>query len=449
MRSLWILLLIGCGGARTPAATTTADVVDGIVAQVMAEAHVPGMAVAIVKDGVVRKARGYGAASLEWPSPVTTKTRFQIASSTKVLTGTLLMMLVEDRTLDLDRPVASYLPDAPPAWSEMTLRQLAAHAGGVADYLDSRVVAVRDAYEAVKTRPLRFPPGSRVQYGTGDFIVLVHVIETITKRSFEQLLEARIFQPLGFTCTSFEHETEDGQVRVSDVVRERATVYRRVGAAQRAARFLYPAYTYASGGAVMCLDDLVKWSVAMDRHALVSAAGEGAMAAAFHDGGFGVVFARGMLRGHAWYGHSGGPALADVLVVPGARLAVIVLTNQQKLVPNLAARIASEWLPPPVMIPIADPSPALTSALRAVAERVQRGTLADEALLAKPAELVPTLREWGPIQFAAIPPLDGFTLVAAEPTRRRYHATYGRVTGTWTFVFDATGKVVDLDFAIE
>jgi hypothetical protein len=173
------------------------------------------------------------------------------------------------------------------------------------------------------------------------------------------------------------------------------------------------------------------------------------MAAAFHDSGFGVVFARGMLRGHAWYGHSGGPALADVLLVPGARLAVIVLTNQQKLVPNLAARIASEWLPPAVTIPIADPTPALTIALRAVAECMQHGAPADEALFAKPAELVPVIREWGPIQFAAIPPLDGFTLVAAEATRRRYHATYGRVTGTWTFVLDATGKIVDLDFAVE
>lgn len=449
-----LLTLAACaGGASRPPPATPAPPhpIDDIAATLLTRAHVPGLAVAVVQRGEVIHARGYGQAQLEWPSPVTARTPFQIASATKVFTGTLLMQLVESGAIELDARVRTYLPDLPAAWSELTVRQLAAHAGGFTDHLDSRVTAVAPAYAAVITLPQAYAPGTEVRYGTGDFVVLAQLLETVTQQTFEQLFDARIAAPLGFTCTRLEHEREDGQARVSDIIPGRAAVYRWADRQQRTARFHYPAYTYASGGAVSCLDDLVRWAIAMDRHTLISAASERALATMFRtptgDGGFGVVFALGTLRGHPTYGHSGGPALADILVVPAARLAVIVLTNQQTLVANLAERIAGEYLQVPAPPPaVADAAPALTTALRSLAEQTRTGTVASPAL---DPDLVTALNRFGPLQLATVPGLTAFTFVGATPTKRSYYATYGAIPVRWTFTLDADQRVVDLDATFE
>jgi CubicO group peptidase (beta-lactamase class C family) len=77
---------------------------DATIAQVMSRMHVPGMALVVVRDGKVVKQSAYGVASLELGVPVTAATRFQIASATKVLTGTLVMQLVQDKTIALEAP---------------------------------------------------------------------------------------------------------------------------------------------------------------------------------------------------------------------------------------------------------------------------------------------------------------------------------------------------------
>ena len=459
----WPLCLAVCaacaGGPRATEDRAARDPIDGVIEPVMAKLHVPGMGVAIVQGGAVEKLRGYGVASLEWPTPVDATTRFQIASSTKVFTGTLVMLLVQDGKLALDRSVSAYLPDAPAAWQGMTVRQLAAHAGGLPDDVDPALASVADAYAALKGKPLRFPPGTQSRYGTGDFIVLAHAIETVTGQRFDELLRARIFAPLGFTCTSFDHASQEGPVRTADVIGNRATVYRWKGDRQRSARYLYPEYTYASGGLFSCLADLARWAAAMDRHTLLTAESERAMAAGFRigeqDTGFGVVFSVGELRGRRWFGHSGGPALADVLRLPDEQLTVIVLANQQRLYPNLAARIASELLPPAAPPPAgADADPAGSARLRQVAEQMQTGALDDAAFTsALRAEVVPMLREWGPLQLASLPALDRFVLASERRSDRgrvrTYRAGYGKTNGRWTFTLDDQGRIADLDFAID
>ena len=109
---------------------------DATIARVMSRMHVPGMALVVVRDGKVVKQSAYGVASLELGVPVTAATRFQIASATKVLTGTLVMQLVQDGTIALEAPVRQYLPDAPPPWESSPNNRLAAHPSRVTGLAD-------------------------------------------------------------------------------------------------------------------------------------------------------------------------------------------------------------------------------------------------------------------------------------------------------------------------
>src|SRR6476619_5522477 len=96
---------------------------------------VPGLSVAIVKDGKVVLAKGYGIRRMGDPTPVDARTRFGIASNTKLFTATALALLVEEGKIEWDKPVTSYLPDFamsdPYVTHEMTVRDLLVHRSGL------------------------------------------------------------------------------------------------------------------------------------------------------------------------------------------------------------------------------------------------------------------------------------------------------------------------------
>lgn len=445
---LHLLLLLGI--TTGIAAPLHADPIDALIDTTMARLHVPGLAVAVVRDGVVVRTRSAGLANLEWQQPVTGQTRFQTASATKVFTGTLLMRLVQDGVVALADPVSKHLPDAPAAWAGLTIAHLAAHTSGFAPYFDAAQTSVAGAYAAIRDKPLAAPVGTVARYGTADYDVLSHLLEKVTGTPIGELLRTRVFAPLGFTCTTFEDAEDRGTARLAQVIPQRATTYRFDAGAQRVSWFRYPAYTYASGGAFSCLDDLTKWAVAMDRGTLLTPASERIAArparlASGREVGFGVVFATRTLRGRASYGHSGGPALADVVRIPADKLTVIVLANQVQLAPTLAPLIAGLVLPAAPAPTTRDAQPARTTRDRTFAADFLRGVV-DPAQLAAPL-VADELRDHARVLAAAWPGIDRWQLIADEPrTRiRRYRAQLGALTLRWTLQRDAAGKLIDLE----
>lgn len=389
---------------RTNADDSANERADATMARVMSRMHVPGMALVVVRDGKVVKQSAYGLASLELDVPVTDSTRFQIASATKVLTGTVVMQLVQEQAISLEAPVRQYLPDVPPTWDSITIAQLAAHASGIPDLPDPGNT-IDEAVSALAKRPLAFAPGAKAQYGLSDIFVLTRVIEKVTGKRYEELLQAR----LGLQCTGFEHPQEDGPTRRADVIPGRTGVYRWEGDHQRTAEFYYGAPANSSGGAFACIGDLARWAVAMDEGKLLSPASEQLAATPFRlaDGGaapWGVVFTTGTVRGYRTYGHPGGPALGDILRVPDQKLTVVVLSNQKGMYPNTASVIAQLYLPKRTLPEPIREAPELRTKLEGVA----------------------------PSLVAALPPLDRIELVGAN----RYRATYGDIVVGWKVAAD-------------
>jgi CubicO group peptidase (beta-lactamase class C family) len=230
--------------------------------------------------------------------------------------------------------------------------------------------------------------------------VLTRVIETVTGKHYEELLQAR----LKLQCTGFDHVGDDGPTRRADVIPGRVGVYRWEGDHQRTAEYFYPAWAYPSGGAFACVGDLAGWAIAMDEGKLLSPASEQLAATQFRlaDGRpceFGVVFTAGTVRGHRAYGHPGGPALADIVRLPDDKLTVVVLSNQKVLFPNIASVIAQLYLP----------KAELPIAIREAPEFREQLERAD------------------PSQVAALPPLGRIELVGMN----RYRATYGDIVMGW------------------
>jgi len=111
--------------------------------------HIPGLSLAVVRNGQIVKSRGYGVANLELYSPATPQTAYEIGSMTKQFTATAIMMLAEEQKLGLDDSITKYFPEAPVSWRPITIRHLLSHTSGIQNH-----VAVPGYLGAFKTNLL-------------------------------------------------------------------------------------------------------------------------------------------------------------------------------------------------------------------------------------------------------------------------------------------------------
>jgi CubicO group peptidase (beta-lactamase class C family) len=163
---------------------------------------VPGASVALLRNGRVTTASA-GVLNLDTGVKTTPESVFQIGSISKVFTATLIMQLVDEGRIDLDQPLSEYLRDfrtLDPASRTVTIRQLLCHTSGIEGDLfvdsgrgDEATARLQDMGRLL---PSSFAPGERLSYCNFGFAMLGRVLEVSTGKSFDSLLQKRIFEPL-------------------------------------------------------------------------------------------------------------------------------------------------------------------------------------------------------------------------------------------------------------
>ena len=123
------------------------DEVDAYIRTEMGKRKIPGVALAIVKDGRVINRQVYGKASIELNVPVKPTTVFLLASVTKVFTSAAILSLVEEGRLSLDDSITKLLPDLPRLWAPVTVRHCLSHTSGLPDSLDENFIAIGHSQE--------------------------------------------------------------------------------------------------------------------------------------------------------------------------------------------------------------------------------------------------------------------------------------------------------------
>jgi D-alanyl-D-alanine carboxypeptidase len=441
-----------------------ADAIDDYLRRQMQKNHIPGLSLAVVREGKIVKIKGYGMANLEWEQPATPDTAFQIASSTKPFTGTALMLLVEDGKLSLEDKISKYLPDAPAAWQNITIRQLAVHSSGITNNVPAnRNANIEEFVKAAYPLPLEYEPGSKSAYGLTDFIVLTHIIEKVSGQTLPNFLGNRIFKPLGMSGTQFEFGSENGQIRAANVIKKRAMVYRWENNSQRIYWYLYPERTYSAGGLFSTAADIAKFAVAFDEGKLLSNKNLEQMwsrdkLANGSLNGFGVGWIVDTYGGRKTVGHTGGPALGDILRFPEEKLTVIVLSNGHRVYPYLARGVADFYLPPPPppkeVKGIADDDAELTAIVKKVLSDGAQDKL-DAALFTTEAQkdFVPGYRNFGLPFFLSLEPPESLVLLEHRKTEsgivRRYRSIHGKKVVNWEFRFSKDKKLVSFESKAE
>ena len=311
----------------------------------------PGAVVAVMRGGTIEICKGYGLASIELGVPITPRTRFRIASVSKQFTVTAALMLAAEGKLKLGDPPHKYLKELKPL--PVTIDQMMRNSSGLPDFLEllrlgghgldkpARALDLLDA--AARNGHLNFKPGSRFLYSNTNFLLLGHIIERLTGKTLGEVMEERIFKPLGMTDTMLAAD-------VATVIPNLATGY--LGDDSQGFRRAAHAYPQGGeGGLTSTVEDLLTWSRHFDDPTLGKTIPTELAAVTPLTGGHVNRYRRGVaigeLRGLDTIGHGGlWPGYrTELLRLPKVGLTVVVIANLASINPwRLAHAIAAHAL---------------------------------------------------------------------------------------------------------
>lgn len=357
-------------------ALASADQIDRDVEERLKRDNVPGASIAVVRNGKVIKARGYGLADVENNVPATEHTVYQWASVTKQFTAGAVLLLSEDGKLDLAAPVSRYYTNAPSSWSNVTVRHLIHHTAGMKSYTGIKdfFKTVRKDYrheeliDLVRAMPLEFTPGERWSYNNTAYYVLGLIIENVSGQSYNDFLAERIFKPAGMTTARLNEQFE--------IIANRATGYGGSSNKLLRAEFVSPTQPYSAGALIGTVFDLARWDAALYGNRIFSDAAKEEMwkPARLNNGEetpYGFGWSVDPVRGRKCVSHSGGihGFSTHIARFVDDKLTVIVLMNSGRSdAQRLARTIAGHYLPGVTLAsmkpPKKDPDPELTARLK-------------------------------------------------------------------------------------
>jgi CubicO group peptidase (beta-lactamase class C family) len=257
-------LLLVASDAR---AQTQTAAIDSFVTAEMQRQRIPGVGIAVIRNGSVVLAKGYGYANLEHMVPASDVTIFQSGSLGKMFTAAGVMLLVEDGKLALSDPITKFFPDAPAAWRPITVRHLLTHTSGIPDYTTDAFDYRKDYTEDELAKfayaeTLEFPAGSRWNYSNTGYALLGFIIRRASGRFYGDLLQERVFKPLGMTQTRVISE--------ADIVPHRSDGYVLVRGEIKNQEWVAPQLnTTADGALYFSIRDLIEWEMAVRRRTLL------------------------------------------------------------------------------------------------------------------------------------------------------------------------------------
>ncbi len=379
---------------------------DQWVARSMKEFDVPGIAVAIVKDGKVVVAKGYGVRKLGDPKPVNEHTLFGIASNSKAFTTAALAMLVDEGKLAWDDPVTKYLPQFhlydPYVTRELTVRDLVSHRSGLGlgagDLLFWPDTDVTRDQVVTATRYIRPASSLRSKYAYNNlmFVVAGQLIPAVTGKSWDDFVRERIFKPLDMSTTTI---TSIGFKPGDNVAVPHSRGWRLEGELTPIAMTRDNTWA-AAAGIKSNVADLSKWLIAQLDHGKlpdgrrlwsekqseemwspatiipVSEPPAPLQSTKANFAAYGLGWSLRDYRGHKVISHGGALTgmVSTVLMVPDQKPGIVILTNQEEsgAFSSLAYHILDSYLQLPPTDWIAAYRQVREDTLKKAADKEQR-----------------------------------------------------------------------------
>ena len=358
--------------------------IDELVKREMDRQRIPGVAVAVVKQGQPIVARGYGFANIEHRVPATDSTIFQSGSLGKMFTSAAVMLMVEDGKLSLSDSITKFFPDAPATWNAITVRHLLTHTSGIPDYTTDAFDYRKDYSEDELAKfayaeKLEFPAGSRWNYSNTGYALLGFIVRRVSGKFYGDVLADRVFRPLGMVTTRVITE--------ADIVPNRSAGYQLVRGEIKNQSWVSPVLnTTADGSLYFSIKDLIAWDKAVRTRALLKPSSWDLILSAVrlnsgktypYGFGWGIAERNGQpmhAHGGSWQGFR--TYLTRFL---GDDITIIVLSNLGPSSPNRIADSIAILMNPKLALapraPIEDKEPKITARLHQILDLTRDGKL--------------------------------------------------------------------------
>ncbi len=290
--------------------------IDHIVRYVMGDHHIAGLSLAIVRDGRVIYARGYGFADRRRTIRTQTGTIFAVASLEKPFVAALVLRLAERGKLSLDDTLGKYVPWYANA-RDVTIRDLLANESGIPDYAQlpgfergaRNPVSPEDLVRRVSSLPLDFRPGTRWRYSNTDYVLLGMIVQDVTHVPLAAWLHRDLLGPLRLRATA----------TWQPIVPEAGRAEGSIAAGSPTLAFAAADLESNAPDLARWMDDLLLGRVvnARDLHRMLG--GMGFIAG--HFDGLAVAWHSGYIEGYSSY----------MAIVASKHLGVVILCNQDKV----------------------------------------------------------------------------------------------------------------------
>lgn len=221
--------------------------------------------VLVADKGRVIYKKGFGMANIEWDIPNAPDTKFRLGSITKQFTSMLIMQLVAEGKLDLQAPISKYLPNYSNVnGDKITIHQLLTHTSGTPNYtsfpnffkdLSRNPYTPTEMLAMFADLPLEFTPSERFAYSNSGYVLLGAIIEKVTEKSYEEVLQKKIFDPLKMKNSGYDHH--------STILKKRASGYEMKGSVPENAPYIDMSSPYAAGSLYSTVEDLYLWDQAL------------------------------------------------------------------------------------------------------------------------------------------------------------------------------------------
>ncbi|MCU7934549.1 MAG: beta-lactamase family protein [Candidatus Thiodiazotropha sp. (ex Dulcina madagascariensis)] len=293
--------------------------------------------VLVSKEGKIIHSAGYGFSDKNLKTSNTPNTQFYIASLTKQFTAMAIMQLQENEKLNINDPIAQYLPNFPNG-SLITIKQLLNHSSGLYDFTDkweeikTLNISTQNIVDMFKNEPLRFKPGSKVSYSSSGYILAGLLIEKVSGTSYSNYIETHIFKPLKMSSSSYGYSNK---MKTSKAIGYKDSV------PQQSVNMSIP---FSAGGLASSVFDFYLWDrsfydlslIGKDSLDYMFPSDRSALGAGFGTGKFKVVMGLGWgiyeTDFGAEYSHVGNVDGFSTVVsrYPDEKLLIVILSNEDR-----------------------------------------------------------------------------------------------------------------------
>lgn len=270
-----ILLLTITLFSQQVSAQTTTDSIDIFIREKMIQLQIPGLQLAIIKNGKLEKLQNYGFASIEHQIPTNSRTTFSINSITKAFVGIAIMQLQEQGKLNINNPISSYISDIPENWKLITIKQLLSNVSGLPNNIDEKEQLLGDGlesknWEMVKKLPMEFKPGEKFSYNQTGYYILGRIINSLSGQHFTQFIEENQFKRCQMTSTRFG----DSNDIIPNNSNSYSTIFNDGGKWINNGKLhnsyvSFPLFFRTATGIISTSEDLSKWLIALQNGKLL------------------------------------------------------------------------------------------------------------------------------------------------------------------------------------